>query len=232
MKDRGVKLRYALTLLLFLVPEAIGIVWGGVRERPPSWDCGDVQTEQAAIDSYRAGLHWVIAAGEAVAIVVFMAAVRAATNLRDRELEWAVGAVAGAFGVAVGSALLSSDLTDDIALSFFAGLAVTLVLGLLLHVVARGRRPKHQFLVLVGAAVGLLVVGWPLLGVATYAPTLFGAVIVGAAFWLLGWLFIRLGRGDAEAWRALAIAAAFVAVVLIPGEAALIFSRGHGPFIC
>lgn len=229
--DRNSTIRYALAGLMMGVPLVLAVVYGIVRDVPPSTSCGETDTGQGLVDDYRAGVWWLVAVAELVALAVLVAALRARRGGGWPE-RLVVAAVAGALGVAAGIGLaLTVDLEDG-GPALIVGLGVVGGAGWLLSRAAGETRPKHASVTIAVTTVALLASCWFLLLIAVYLTEVFLPVLGFATMGVLAWLASRLGRGETAAWRALAVAAAFVAVLLIPGEAVVIVSRGHGPIGC
>jgi hypothetical protein len=224
------KLRYLFAALMVLAPLLLALVYGVVREVPPDYGCNDEKTESAVIEAYREGALWLIVAAETVALAALVMALRALRGASGPNVRFALYVVGGAFGVAA-VAWLKSD-NSDIGSALIAGVVTAMAAGGGLAWVARDESPGRVAVRAALAAAALLPLGFVLGLVAYFGPLLLWVVLVVVTGAMLAWLAQHLGTDETGAWRALALTAVLVGVLVVPGETILIFSRGHGPPFC
>ena len=214
----------APALLLVLAPLAMLAVFGLGRDVPPSTSCGDVATERSVVDAYRAGVWWFVAAGEGLAVVLLLLALR--RTGRSVTLDLAIACVALFAGIGVATAVVSSNAAEGFGAGLAVGAAVALPVWWVLHAIT-GRRPTTRaVLLLLGVVVPVVVVVYLALLFAWFAPefALPGLLVIGPG--AVAWAATR------RSWSALGGAAATFAVLVVPAAAALVLGRGDGPPFC
>ena len=213
-----------IPLVLVAVPVVMLVLYGIARDAPPSTDCGEEETAQALIDSYRSGFWWCFAAGEAAAVGTLLAALRRGRWGRAMEMSIAIAATGAAAGATF--AILVAEEADGVGGGILIGVLLALPAWAALRAVA-GRPPTLRGALL---PVGLLVP----VAVVLYTALLFSAYAVDLALPLLA-IATPLAAGAPlirPTWPAAAAAATFVGVIVVPGATAMVAERGHGPLFC
>ncbi len=90
---------------LILPPVAFLVVYGLLRDVPPTAGCDEGSPDKAQVDAYRAGAHALFAIGEVLAIAVYLAALRAAAAVGGGGTARTAPVVAACAGIAAAAAL-------------------------------------------------------------------------------------------------------------------------------
>ncbi len=229
--DPSVVVRRLLVVLLATGPLALLIVYGLVRDVPPSWNCGDDPPPDSVLDRYRAGAWWLIAGAELLAVSIYLVALSGARGSTSRAIDFTISLAAGA-SVGLATVIVSSERADHLMAGLVPGLAVGLLVWGVLRAIA-SRPPSwaaaFQAVLILFGALPLAYVG-ALVVVFAKATVL---VSVGVMFALaLAFLLSRLSRQGGSAWPRIAMTAVSFAVVVVPAAGLMVLSRGHGPLAC
>lgn len=224
--------RRLLFVLLAAGPLALLIVYGFVRDIPPSWNCGESAPADSVVDRYRAGAWSLIAGAELVAVSIFFGALGGARDRPSRAVDVTIALVAGASGVGLATAIVSSERAEDL----MAGLVPGLVVSLLVWGVLRGVASRPPTWAAGFQAVLIVLGGLPLAYVgglvAAYAKASV-LVVIGVATALMVTLLLTCpSQKSRTAWHSIVVAAGFFAVAVVPAAGMMILSRGHGPPFC
>lgn len=212
-------------------PLALLIVYRFVHDIPPSWSCGESASADAVVDRYRAGAWSLIAGAELVVVSIFVGALGGARGRSSRAVDATIALVAGASGVGLAPAIVSSERIEDLSAGLVPGLVVGLfVWGALRDIAARPPTWAAGFQAVLIVIVGLLLAYVGAL-VAAYAKASLLVVIGVTTALLVALLLTSLSPKTRAAWHSIVVAAGFTAVLVVP--AGLMFlSRGHGPLSC
>lgn len=128
---------------------------------PPSWSCGESASADAVVDRYRAGAWSLIAGAELVVVSIFVGALGGARGRSSRSVDATIALVAGASGVGLAPAIVSSERIEDLSAGLVPGLVVGLfVWGALRDIAARPPTWAAGFQAVLIVIVGLLLAWW------------------------------------------------------------------------
>jgi hypothetical protein len=211
--------RQLLALTLVVAPVAFAAMYA-VREVPGPAGCNTVDWD-GTLANYRAAGWWLAGVGEFVALAVLVSALVALRGSGGRSVDLALAMVAAGAVHAVWVACLDGEGADQPwYLGLLIGVPVGAAVWFLLNVAAGGRDGLRGLALAVAWLFVLpVVVGGAVVAVAheedSLVPTLVAMALPFAA--LISRLAPRISGADNSAgWSALALAAAIVAVLVIP----------------
>ena len=157
---------------------------------------------------------------------------RRARGRSSRAVDATIALVAGASGVGLAPAIVSSERIEDLSTGLVPGLVVGLfVWGALRDIAARPPTWAAGFQAVLIVIVGLLLAYVGAL-VAAYAKASLLVVIGVTTALLVALLLTSLSPKTRAAWHSIVVAAGFTAVLVVPAAGLMILSRGHGPLSC
>lgn len=216
---QGAAIRWVLALALAVCPVILAVVYA-LRDVPVPGVCSHLDWDPR-FEAYVEETWWLGVLGQTVALAVLVTALSALRGAGGRKVDHAIALTGAAVILAVWTACLAGEELDQ---PWYLGLLLGLPAGALvwfvLHVAA-GRSPTRLGAVLVVAwSFALPVLGLIVVGIA-WEERYQALALIGAALPVAGataWLAPQLGDDyDSRGWSALAFAAAFVGVLVIPG---------------